>query len=204
MNKHLKLVSCLFLVFFGMQSLQASPFLNSFPADTSEKNVKKMANQQAHRAAIMSAILPGLGQAYNKKYWKIPIVYAAFAGMGYLLFTENMNYQKYHKELVIRFQHGDSLGTGGYVKYGGNQDFVNYSTNDVNTEKLYYKKYRDLSIVGLGIVYVLNIIDASIDGHFKTFDVSDNLSLQVAPKSFFCGTGPFSVGAGICLSLHFK
>src|ERR1035437_7297194 len=80
---------------------------NPAPKDTSEKAVKKFANKEAHRAAIMSTILPGLGQAYNKKFWKIPLVYAALAGMGYLVYLENHNYQEYHKELLLRYKYND-------------------------------------------------------------------------------------------------
>jgi hypothetical protein len=163
--------------------------------DTSEKAIKKAANKQAHRAALCSTILPGLGQAYNKKFWKIPIVYAALAAGSYLVYYENNQYQSYHNELLYRYNHNQATN---------DPILKNLSTDNLNTEKLVYQKYRDFSIIGVAIIYVLNIIDASVDGHFKTFDVSDNLSLRVKPQTFYCAQSPLSPAAGISLSLTFK
>ncbi|MFI5142302.1 MAG: DUF5683 domain-containing protein, partial [Bacteroidia bacterium] len=78
------------------------------------------------------------------------------------------------------------------------------NVTDLNTQKAVYDKYRDFSAVGILIIYALNVIDASIDGHFKTFDVSDNLSLSIKPKTFFIVQNPKSIGAGLSLSLTFK
>ena len=74
----------------------------------------------------------------------------------------------------------------------------------MNTQKLLYQKRFDEAIIGIGLVYVLNIIDASIDGHFKTFDVSDNLSLSVKPKAMYCTQSPLGIGAGVSFALTFK
>ncbi|HXU28764.1 MAG TPA: DUF5683 domain-containing protein [Bacteroidia bacterium] len=204
MNKGIKYVICLFFLLSVSFKISAANFIiYAPPADTSEKAVKKLSNKEAHKAAVMSAILPGLGQAYNKKYWKIPIVYAALAG-GIILFAyENNNYQDYHKELVLRYKYHDSASV--YTQHGNNQSFQNYSSTQLNTQKAVYDKYRDFSAVGILIVYALNVIDASIDGHFKTFDVSDNLSLSVKPKAFYCAQNPLGIGgAGFSLSLTFK
>ena len=172
--------------------------------DTSEKAVKKVANKTANRASLYSAILPGMGQAYNKKYWKMPIVYAALGAFGYFIATNSRNVHQYHTELSIRYQHGDSLSTGGYVQYGGYDKLKNYSTSDINTLRLDAKKYLDFFIIGAGLVYILNIIDANVDGHFKTFDVSDKLSLSIKPKTFYCIQNPRAINAGLSLTLNFK
>ncbi len=197
MNKGIKFLSCLLLLLFISSENFASENFTDFnpPSDTSEKAIKKLSNKQAHRAAVMSAILPGLGQAYNKKFWKIPIVYAVLAG-GIALFTfENNKYQIYHKELVYRYAHNQAHG---------DTNLVNLSVTDLNTQKAVYDKYRDFSAVGILIIYALNVIDASIDGHFKTFDVSDNLSLSIKPKTFYCVQNPLGIGAGLSFSLTFK
>ena len=192
-----------FLLFISFKNLAIGTCSTLILAgDTSEKAVKKLANKQAHRAAVMSAILPGLGQAYNKKFWKIPIVYAALAAGSYLLYYENSQYQLYHKELLLRYKYHDSSSV--YVNHNSNASLANFSTDNLNSEKLVYQKYRDFSIVGVVIVYALNVIDASVDGHFKTFDVSDNLSMTIKPKTFFCAQNPFNIGAGLSLSLTFK
>ncbi|HKC69302.1 MAG TPA: DUF5683 domain-containing protein [Bacteroidia bacterium] len=201
MNKGIKFLSCLFvLLFISSKNLAVSFIVYAPPADTSEKVVKKLSNKEAHKAAVMSAILPGLGQAYNKKYWKIPIVYAALAGGIALFVYENSQYQIYHKELQYRFRynHPDSTNT----QIPGN---LGLDVTGLNTQKLVYDKYRDFSAVGILIIYALNVIDASIDGHFKTFDVSDNLSLNVKPKAFYNPYNPLGIsGAGLSLSLTFK
>src|ERR1700757_2030490 len=204
MNKGIKFLSCLFLlVFFSSKNFAAVNFtVFNPPSDTSEKAIKKLSNKQAHRAAVMSAILPGLGQAYNKKYWKIPVVYAFLAGGIALFAYENNNYQQYHQELLLRYKYHDSASV--YTLHNNNPSFANYSTTSLNTQKMVYDKHRDFSAVGILIIYALNVIDASIDGHFKTFDVSDNLSLNVKPKTFYCAQNPLGIGAGLSLSLTFK
>lgn len=156
-------------------------------------SLKKIINRDANRASLMSALLPGLGQVYNRKYWKVPIIYAALGGIGYFARNFNQSYQDYHNELLYRYAHPGLVNSLG-----------KYSTDNLNVLKTQNKKYRDLCFIGMGIFYVLNIIDANVDAHLKKFDVSDNLSLSVAPKTFYCirgGQGVFS--GGISLALHF-
>ncbi len=207
MNRILKIVSCLFiLLLVSPPSYSSVTTYTSTPVkkDTtaSDKALKKMANKEAHKAAIMSTILPGLGQAYNKKYWKMPIIYAALAGMGYLVYHTNSLYQEYHKELVLRYKYGDSVSV--YTLHNPDTKLAIYSTSDLNTQKLLYKKHFDMTVIGIGLVYVLNIIDASIDGHLKTFDVSDNLTLNIKPKAFYCAQSTYGIGMGLSFALTFK
>jgi hypothetical protein len=202
MNKGIKYISCLFLLLFLSSKKVAAVnyVIYNSPADTSEKAVKKLSNKRAHTAAVMSTILPGLGQAYNKKYWKIPIVYAALAGSVVLFVFENNKYQVYHKELEYRYSHNHPDSSNTQIPSN-----LFLTPENLNTQKMVYDKYRDFSAVGILIVYALNIIDASIDGHFKTFDVSDNLSLNIKPKTFYNPQGPLGIGgAGLSLSLTFK
>lgn len=205
MNKGIKFLSCLFLLLFISSKNYAFVNFVAFnpSSDSTEKAIKKLSNKRAHKAAVMSAILPGLGQAYNKKYWKIPIVYALLAGGITLFVYENSQYQLYHKELQLRYQYKDSANL--YTQHNSNPSFANYTSTDLNTQKTVYDKYRDFSAVGILIIYALNVIDASIDGHFKTFDVSDNLSLSIKPKTFYMAQKPLGIGgAGLSLSLTFK
>jgi hypothetical protein len=204
MNKSIKLfIGLIFVLLISSKNFAAINFTAYIaPGDTSEKAVKKLSNKEAHKAAIMSAILPGLGQAYNKKYWKIPIVYALLAGGITLFVYENNQYQSYHKELQLRYQYKDSANL--YTQHNSNPNYAGYTTPDLNTQKMVYDKYRDFSAVGILVIYALNVIDASIDGHFKTFDVSDNLSLSIKPKTFYMAQNPLGIGAGVSLSLNFK
>lgn len=137
-----------------------------------KKEVKKAIYSKARKAAILSAVLPGAGQAYNKQYWKMPIVYAALGGLGYWGYTNNKNYKYYSKNLrAIYDENPDTNNDSGF------------SSDQLISEKKEYKKFRDLAIIFGALAYTLNIIDANVAAHLKTFDVSDDLSLQLKPYS---------------------
>ena len=125
------------------------------------------------KAAISSAILPGLGQAYNKKYWKIPIIYAGLGFCTYSVINQNQNYNSYRQEYITRIKEGVSFV---------NPEYSNYSLSDLTILQDYHRRTRDLFIIGTAAVYVLNIIDASVDAHLFTFDVSEDLSLDLRPE----------------------
>lgn len=143
-------------------------------------------NQQKHspkKAAIYSAILPGLGQAYNKKYWKIPIVYAGYAGLGYAFYFNQTNYIRFKKAYVARVD-DDPATTDNFGSL--------YSADNLKTLQDYYHRYRDLTIIGMAVLYTLTIIDATVDAHLFEFDVSDNLSITIQPKQFISYNNPKS------------
>ncbi len=147
------------------------------------------------RATNLSAILPGAGQVYNKKYWKVPIIYAAIGGMVYLVKFNNTNYKKFNSALVSRLD-GDSTTIDNYVG--------RYSDDNLRTLSEYYHRNRDLSIILTGVIYVLNIIDAHVDAHLFTFDVNDNLSIKVSPTIQLNSFNSNSAAvAGIHLGLRF-
>lgn len=124
------------------------------------------------KAAILSAALPGLGQAYNKKYWKIPIVYAGFAGLGFWIGTNVKNYRTYREAYQYRLD-GKPETIDQFVGQ--------YQDGDLKTLKNFYRRNMDLSIILTAVWYSLNIVDAAVDAHLFEFDVSDNLSLRVEP-----------------------
>ena len=163
---------------------------------TQTKVHKKAIYSSARKASIMSAIIPGLGQAYNKKYWKIPIIYAGLGGFGYMFLSNNTKYNDYRKGLIASVNHGDSS----QMVYG---DY--YSQSQLQSQKLYYRKYRDFAVIGFSIVYIINIIDANVDAHLRTFDVSDDLSLQVDPwQNVYRTASGYKTATGISLKLNFK
>ncbi|PWE01052.1 DUF5683 domain-containing protein [Marinilabilia rubra] len=161
-----------------------------------------------HKATFYSAILPGLGQAYNKKYWKIPILYAGIGALGYAIHFNSTNYTKYknaYRDFLIR-----DPGNKSYEKVIP----VNLTVEDVEgqyadwfqqaleNKREYYRRYRDLSYIGMAAVYLLNMIDATVDAHFYNFDVSDDLSMNIRPAVL--EPDPFSGNKiGIQLSLNF-
>ncbi len=137
-----------------------------------KRAVRKAIYGNARKATIMSACLPGLGQIYNRKYWKAPVIYAALGGLGYWGVTNQIKYKYYSTNL--RAANDDDPNTVNSTLYNSDQ---------LITQKKYYQKYRDISIMLGALVYLINIIDANVDAHLRTFDISDDLSLQVNPYS---------------------
>lgn len=122
------------------------------------------------KATIMSAALPGLGQIYNKKYWKVPIIYGGFAVAGYFLNDNLTNIRKY-KDLYIAETDDDPTTINDSP----------YSYQDLDRIIDQYKQWRDLSYIAIAAIYALNIIDANVDAHLFYFDVSEDISLNVMP-----------------------
>lgn len=122
-------------------------------------------------AARRSAIVPGLGQLYNKRWWKVPLVYGGFVGIG-LVYEFNQRYYKmFLREAQYRQDAPDKA----------NPDWASYPDDGIIRIKDDYRRNRDLSILaGIGF-YAVQIIDAYIDAKFFRFDVSDDLSLKVDP-----------------------
>jgi hypothetical protein len=139
------------------------------------------------KAAIYSAILPGLGQAYNKKYWKIPLVYGGFATIGYFIGWNNNLYQTSKTAYADLTDKDES--TASYMNL---KEIIYYDLNnpsDVENLKRgllrsqdYYRRNRDLLVILTVAFYGLNIIDASVDAHFFNWDISDNLTMNWQPS----------------------
>lgn len=144
------------------------------------------------KAALMSTIVPGLGQAYNKKYWKIPIVYGAIGTSIYFAIDNNKNYSKFKQALKYRLD--DNPNT--IDKYEGIMSVQNLEAN-LN----FYQRNRDLSVILAGVFYALNIIDATVDAHLFSFPKNDNLSLNFKPS--FQLTQHNQVMNGFSLTLSF-
>jgi hypothetical protein len=154
----------------------------STAADTTRAALVKRPPHPPKKAALMSACLPGLGQVYNRKAWKVPIIYAGFGGLGYGLGFNQVYYKRYRN--ALRFRYDDDPTT--------NDVYPLYSDDDLVTLKQYYQRFRDLSIIGMAALYTLNVIDAAVDAHLFYFDVSDDLSLQVTPYMIPTWQGPTS------------
>lgn len=167
-----------FLILFLLCFL--SFFNNAAGQDSLKVNPDKTAGidtfytkRKANRAALYSAILPGAGQIYNKKYWKPPILYAGFIAIGYSIEFNNRNYQTFKKAYYYRVD-GDSTTIDEYEK-------IYPDANSLLVRKDYYRRTRDLMWIIASGVYILNIIDAYVDAQLSDFDISDNLSLKAQP-----------------------
>lgn len=128
-------------------------------------------DHEPNKAAWYSAAIPGLGQAYNKKYWKIPVVWAGIAGFAYFINWNNDQYQYFRKNLIYETEQ--------------NPDFPNETPLEASTLKSgrdQYRRTRDMLVIFSVLFYMLNIVDAHVDAHLIEFDVNQSLSVQVMPS----------------------
>ena len=125
-----------------------------------------------YKAALYSAVLPGLGQAYNKKYWKMPILYGGGVVIGFFLDYNNRQYKQY-RDGFLALSDSDPRT----VPFSDRLDQTDYerATN-------YWRRNRDLLIISTVLVYILNIVDAHVDAHLGAFRISDDLSLNLDPS----------------------
>lgn len=166
---------------------------DSTSVETKFKITKDTINKHSPRtAAIRSAILPGLGQIYNKKYWKLPIVYGALGTCaGVFIF----NLQWYQR---TRFAYTTlaTNNTADFSKVHPKLQFL-INRNDQSTLQYLRNQYRrdiDYSVLFFVLLWGLNVVDATVDAHLKSFDVSPDLSLQFKPgRSELAGTNGLSV-----------
>ncbi len=124
------------------------------------------------KAIWMSAALPGLGQGYNKRWWKIPVIYAGFAGLGYGLYHFGTDYNGYRKAYRITVDL-DSTTVGSYKGISGAAELKSYRD--------YNKRNLDIMSVITAVWYVLNIVDAAVDAHLFHWNVDDKLALDIQP-----------------------
>ena len=141
------------------------------------------------KATIYSAVLPGLGQVYNRKYWKVPVIYLGFGTIVYFINWNNDNYQLFRRGYFDLID--DDPDTQGYLEIEAvrrnNYDLSNPTHfNNLRTalmrQKDYFRRNRDLLFISMVGFYGLNIIDASVDAHFFNFDISDDLTLKWEPS----------------------
>jgi len=123
------------------------------------------------RAAILSASLPGLGQVYNKKYWKVPIIYTGILTSLYYIKDNNKKYKNYKGAYLKRLDNNSN----------NDSEYIEYSSIELLTLKDFYRRNREISILCLFGSYIINIIDASIDAHLFDYDISEDISLNISP-----------------------
>jgi hypothetical protein len=173
------------ILFFGTGF---SAFSQKSEAD-SIKTKKQVAVHSPRRATIYSAVLPGLGQIYNRKYWKLPIVYGGFVTLGYFINFNNELYVKY-KQAYSDIIDTDP-NTNSFKKLNVNPIFFEADKISQLTERLRLAKdgsrrNRDLVVISTAVFYALNIIDASVDANFFNFDISDDLTINWVPGPIIC------------------
>lgn len=150
-----------------------------------------------HKATIYSLALPGLGQAYNKKYWKIPIIYAGFGFLGYTIITNNTEMKKFTEA----YRYVSNKET-----YPIDNPYVTKYPNpaDLLRGRDFYRRKVELGIIWSAALYLLNVVDAAVDAHFFDYDVSDNLALRIEPSIIPSQSPMVPHSNGIRLCINFK
>ena len=142
--------------------------LSSYTSKAQEKITKK-----PKRAAIYSAIIPGAGQIYTEKYWKVPIIYAGLITSAYYINESNNLYLSYKNSYLDRLE-GNSI----------DPVYEEYSDSQLITLTNHHKRNREISTFCFIGIYLINIIDASVNAHLFNYDVSEDLSINIQPTFF--------------------
>lgn len=156
------------------KSFQANPYDANAPA----------------KAAFYSAILPGLGQAYNKSYWKIPLVYAGLGTTLFFYFDNNSRYLDYRNAYKRRL-----------AGYEDDEFFGILTDENLIRGQKQFREFRDISLLLTIGMYILNIIDANVEAHLDQFSITEDLSLRPSQiQNYSNGQNSF----GLSLSLKIK
>jgi hypothetical protein len=185
-----RLLTCLILVF--MTLISSGIFSQDMPL---KKNPETPKPHSVSKAAIYSAVLPGLGQAYNRKYWKIPVIYAGFGVFGYFVVKNNNEYKEF-REAYIYVANGETYEID-------NPYVLKYNQTQLQEAMEYYRRNRDLSIIFGTLWYTLNILEAYVDAHFFDYDISEDLGMHVSPSAVSYPLSPIQAAPGIKVSFKF-
>jgi len=186
-----------FVAILSLSTQTKAQQVDSVLIDSSEivVNKRKVRAYDPDRAALLSAVLPGMGQIYNRKYWKLPLVYGG-AAILYATYKFNSdNYNKFQSEYTRILQ--KSTTTSSSTTIGTSNPLLQNSLRLKDA----YRRQRDLTIIMGSFFYALVITDAYIDAHLKGFDLSEDLSLRVKPTvNYYAG----KTYGGVTLNLAFK
>jgi len=144
------------------------------------QKIKK--DKSPKKAALFSAIIPGSGQIYTEKYWKVPIVCGGIVTSIYFIEENNKKYKNYKEAALLSYETGENQ--------------LGYTYTELKTLKNHYRRNRDVSYFSLLGIYILNIVDASVNAHLYNFDVSDDISINIKPHLSL-------YDSGVTLSLNF-
>ena len=146
------------------------------------------------KAAFLSLAIPGAGQAYNRRWWKIPIVYATLGGLIWLEVTNVRTYREYRDNYRL-------LADDDPTTNPTDPAYARVDKTTLKSARDTYRRYVDQSSLILGLAYLLTATDAFVDAHLQKFDTSDDLSLRFRPKAQATGIGPV-FGIALQMDLH--
>jgi hypothetical protein len=144
------------------------------------------------RAAIIaSAIVPGLGQAYNRKYWKIPLIYGTGTLVYFAYDFENTRYKRlrnaYNSPEVQK----------------KDPELAHLTSGDLQLNVMDARRYRDMAAIGIGIIYIANIVDAMVDSYMTEYDISKDLSMKVSPALLQPSPNSYFATCGVKMNFRF-
>ncbi len=149
------------------------------------------AQEHSPEVALRWSLIPGGGQIYNHQAWKVPIIYGAFAGMGYLIYDSYRDMKMYKDEYLYRVNHNDTPNLEEYAGYPTSNIYSLYNSNNRNFQ---------LMIIITGGIYALNLVDAYVFGHLFDFQIDDDISMSMVPVLQPTVAG-FAPAVGITLQL---
>jgi hypothetical protein len=177
----------------GMFTFSATYLINIVDAFAERQTV-----HSPGAASLMSTLVPGSGQLYNRKYWKVPVIYGGFATLLYFSHTNNKLYIKYRD----MYEQKIASRTNPEIP----DPLPSASPDAILRERENWRRYRDLNYIGIGLLYIMNILDANVDAHLIDYDISDDLSMKISPAItpgdiFFTKAAPAYYG--VSLSIKF-
>jgi hypothetical protein len=158
--------------------------------DTAPGDSVKVRHHSPSKAVIMSAVVPGLGQIYNGKVWKLPIIYGGEMTAVYLYHWNDIRYDK----IMDILKADGATGQEVYYIYG-----TRISSSRMTYARDHFRRQRDICSFVIAGIYVLNIIDALVDAHFFEYDISDDLSLEIQPGIVRPDIRSGSFGLNVCM-----
>jgi Family of unknown function (DUF5683) len=164
----------------------ATDSLGKMAIDTAQKLLKNTSKEDRkiipRTAAMRSLYCPGLGQIYNRQYWKVPIVYGSLAGvvLGYRF--NNLRYNDYVTAYKTMYNEKVPIKSKAEVYLRGSNIYRELTLDQITRGKDFYRRWRDLNVIIFVGVWALNAVDANVTAHLKTFDMSDDISIRIEPK----------------------
>ncbi len=144
-----------------------------------------------NKAVVLSAVIPGLGQIYNKQYWKVPIIWGIGIGLGYGVNRQHRLYNSLRNALIA--ERDDDADTSNPFSFRFNENSL-----DANVQRI--RRDRDFLIIISAVAYILNLVDAHVSAHLNEFEVNDDLTIDIKPSNQMIG--PMRV-PGLTLTLNF-
>lgn len=187
MNKTIKHIG--FLVCFMVCLM---PLLAQNQVDSVSHHLPMEIKHSPKKAVILALTLPGAGQIYNKKYWKLPIVYGGLAASSFYIAYNHNKFKGFETALSIR-------------RNGGDDEYkdIYSSESALETNMLNFRNERDRAILITAGIYLLQVIDAYVDAHLYDFDISDDLTMNIQP-AFNYDIQTQSLQSGISLNLSLR